>query len=692
MKKLLFILLIAICNIATAQTEYFVSNSGSNGNSGTSIAQAWRSPEYAVAQLNAGDTLTLMPDTFYTADVITIDPYAWPTPIGESGTAEAKITIRGHPDSIAIGKRPQINCKYHEDSIPDPGWNIYNSAFNLNRVEYITFKDIDVTQVYQIDSTVAGAYNVISCANITYENLRVWDIGQRAFYHTSGAWSYADSAYAYYLRGAEASPYFDQPDTTKWINCDVWDVCDTLAYTPGNAGDAWKVISYWGNYYEWNGCRAWNYSDDAFDPNNGQRRFIDCWAMSSNKYVNPDPAWDTENNGFKTTGYGAEVELGFYTPSDSAAIVEDSLVIFERCIAMFCNGSGYVTNLLSVRSTHNRYYNCTGYKNGINYVLGGGGGSPWDTITDVIYNSIAYAATTTNATGNDYNVASGSSPYFISNSSWISNGYANSDNPAYNNDANQYVTLDSLTLVRWFTQDRDTDFSLPTDSVPMMLADTSSFIDNGYDGYWVDSYNGTGPDIGYHEFSGTASYPPVANFEGDTLNRVVGESVNFTDLSTNTPTSWSWTFEQGTPSSSSAQNPTIQYDSVGIWDVTLQATNADGSDTEVKSNYVTVTSGVVTPPVADFSANQVTIYEGDSITFTDLSTNTPTSWNWIIEGATVTPQTVQNPTAVYNTSGIYLVSLTATNAGGYDTEVKNAYITVLDKPYWYDWGIRITSE
>jgi PKD repeat protein len=88
--------------------------------------------------------------------------------------------------------------------------------------------------------------------------------------------------------------------------------------------------------------------------------------------------------------------------------------------------------------------------------------------------------------------------------------------------------------------------------------------------------------------------PPVAAFTASSTTVIVGGSIAFTDQSTNDPTSWAWTFEGGTPSSSTSQNPTVQYNTVGTFDVALTATNSVGSDTETKYNYITVT-----PPPAD---------------------------------------------------------------------------------------------
>lgn len=81
---------------------------------------------------------------------------------------------------------------------------------------------------------------------------------------------------------------------------------------------------------------------------------------------------------------------------------------------------------------------------------------------------------------------------------------------------------------------------------------------------------------------------PIADFVGVPTTVVVGNTVAFTDLSTNSPTSWSWTFVGGTPGTSTAQNPTITYNTVGTYNVTLTATNANGSNPITKTGYITV--------------------------------------------------------------------------------------------------------
>ena len=174
--------------------------------------------------------------------------------------------------------------------------------------------------------------------------------------------------------------------------------------------------------------------------------------------------------------------------------------------------------------------------------------------------------------------------------------------------------------------------------------------------------------------SGGGGDPPVADFSASATTITEGQSVNFTDLSTNSPTSWSWTFNGGTPSSSTAQHPSVTYNTAGVYTVELTAANAYFCDYEYNVYYITVFGGE--PPVADFTASATTITEGQSVDFTDLSTNNPTSWSWTFYGGTPSSSTAQNPTVTYNTAGTYTVELTATNSGGSDDEIKTDYITV----------------
>jgi PKD repeat protein len=173
--------------------------------------------------------------------------------------------------------------------------------------------------------------------------------------------------------------------------------------------------------------------------------------------------------------------------------------------------------------------------------------------------------------------------------------------------------------------------------------------------------------------------PPVADFTGTPTSGMVALTVQFTDQSTQGPSSWAWTFGDG--GTSTAQHPSHQYTSVGTYTVSLTATNSIGSDAETKTGYITVTT--LQPPAADFSASATAVFEGNSINFTDESTNNPSSWSWTFTGGTPSSSTAQNPSVTYNTAGTYTVSLTAYNGAGNDTETKTAYITVQVEPLVY---------
>lgn len=169
----------------------------------------------------------------------------------------------------------------------------------------------------------------------------------------------------------------------------------------------------------------------------------------------------------------------------------------------------------------------------------------------------------------------------------------------------------------------------------------------------------------------------VAEFTASATDIETGQSIDFTDLSTGSPTEWAWTFEGGTPASSDVQNPQgIVYNTAGTYDVVLTITGDDDSNTETKTNYITVVNPII-PPVASFTADMTTIFVGQSVQFTNTSTNNPDTYDWTFEGGTPTSSSIANPNVSYNTAGIYDVSLSVENGGGEDELVEVDYITVL---------------
>ncbi len=351
--------------------------------------------------------------------------------------------------------------------------------------------------------------------------------------------------------------------------------------------------------------------------------------------------------------------------------------------------------------------------------------------------------------------------------------------------------------------------------------------------------------------------PPIAFYNADRIIICEGQSVTFTNASLNLPTSYSWSFAGGTPSTSTATNPTITFNTAGTYSVTLTATNAQGNDDEIRIGYITVLSATggslpvsegfvnatfapagwtlvnldngstwdrsatvgnaptagnsmvfdnynlddrgnndelrsphlnlsglstakmtfdvahapydatlidglevlistdceinwtslysksyttlataaattaafvptaaqwrtdtvnLTPyinqqnvtlafrnlpgygnyiyvdninisgvtagvaPTANFTVNNTRICQGSNVTFTNTSTGSPTSYSWSFSGASPSTSTASSPTVTYSSSGVYAVTLTASNSFGSDPEVRVNYITVTSVP------------
>ena len=108
--------------------------------------------------------------------------------------------------------------------------------------------------------------------------------------------------------------------------------------------------------------------------------------------------------------------------------------------------------------------------------------------------------------------------------------------------------------------------------------------------------------------------------------------------------------------------------------VTLTATNGNGSDTLVRTDYIAVDPDPGPPPVADFVGAPTAGIVPLTVDFTDLSTESPTSWAWDFgDGGS---STAQHPSHTYTHAGDYTVSLTVSGAAGSDVHTEAGYIHV----------------
>ena len=168
----------------------------------------------------------------------------------------------------------------------------------------------------------------------------------------------------------------------------------------------------------------------------------------------------------------------------------------------------------------------------------------------------------------------------------------------------------------------------------------------------------------------------TADFSTDATVVTAGDEVSFTDQSTGSPTSWTWNFPGGTPSTSQEQNPTVTYLRPGTYDVTLIAANSNNEDTETKVDYITVE--VALPPVvANFTLSSDTIEIGNSITFTSTSTGNPTALNWAFEEGTPSTSSEQEQEVTFGALGTHDITLSVSNGSRSDDTTQT--VTVVPK-------------
>jgi PKD repeat protein len=161
--------------------------------------------------------------------------------------------------------------------------------------------------------------------------------------------------------------------------------------------------------------------------------------------------------------------------------------------------------------------------------------------------------------------------------------------------------------------------------------------------------------------------PPVAAFNISQMSGTAPLTVDLTDQSLGSPTSWNWSFGDG--GTSTAQDTSHTFSLPGTYDVNLTVANAYGSSTAPS-----VTVSVGQPPVANFTADPLSGTVPLVVNFTDHSTGSPTSWNWNFGDGTT--GSGNNPLHTYLYSGNYSVNLTASNAYGSSSLLRTRYVNL----------------
>ncbi|MEM9548083.1 MAG: PKD domain-containing protein [Bacteroidota bacterium] len=163
------------------------------------------------------------------------------------------------------------------------------------------------------------------------------------------------------------------------------------------------------------------------------------------------------------------------------------------------------------------------------------------------------------------------------------------------------------------------------------------------------------------------NYTPVeADFSSDITDGCANLVVGFEDSSSENVTEWFWTFEGGTPATSTEENPTVTYESAGQYDVVLTVSHPESSETITLVNYIAVTD----VPITSFE------YFDDILTVDFTNTTVEgTTYAWDFgDGNT---STEESPSHTYDAEGMYTVKLTATNSCGTTESMQTLMVNAL---------------
>ncbi|MBI1838055.1 MAG: PKD domain-containing protein [Flavobacteriia bacterium] len=207
------------------------------------------------------------------------------------------------------------------------------------------------------------------------------------------------------------------------------------------------------------------------------------------------------------------------------------------------------------------------------------------------------------------------------------------------------------TSAQWRTETIDLTAYIGQSSVIIAFRNVAGYGNNLY----IDNINLTGV---------ATPQAPVASFTTTNASICAGNSITFTNTSTNTPTSYSWTFTGGNPTTSTATNPTVVYSTAGNYNVSMTATNAQGSNTTTQTNYVTVNAVPSIPTIT--TSGSTTFCQGNNVVLTS-SASTGNTWS----------TSASTPSITVTNSGNYTVT---TSNGSCSSTSSSTTITVNPLP------------
>jgi len=577
MKTFKIILLLLMPLMVSAQFnpayhgDYFVAPWGNDSNNGQDTAHSFATWQKAFNTADAGDTVYYRGGVYYpqnqlaglsTATAIaprTVQGVYTGTVYGNSGTAGNLICHFAYPNEYPILDCSQVDTAGHK----------YNTGVSMYLAEYINFRGLKVRNVYQtqpnndpldLEAKVATGWGMYVCANLTFENITVHDIGGRGF---SGSFT--------------AGSFGIETDTTRFINCDLYNLNDHLSSTPGNAADGYKMDSEPGGYYIFSFGRSWNCTDDGIDMSgSGITVYNNCWSFLNGNTGSVD------GNGFKS---GAVRD----------SITEPSRLV-NNCISAYNRGIGFYDLEYAIYyRTNARYSNNISFYNGIGISIPNNAVHNPGRSLSFYRNNIVYGTRQTDAGGRPYHLDV-VDIYQESHNTWdygeagsLPNWIPTDTVTVTNVD---FQVTDSATIINQLKAPRKADGSLP-DITAFRLAIGSDLIgagtnvgmsatpDIGIDWAYLDAQSE--PDSTANDITGFAISGQTGSSTINFTNHTVGITMPYgTDVTNLTPTISVSSGAIISPTSGTARNFTSPQ--------TYTVTALDGETEQVWTVTVTVDS------------------------------------------------------------------------------------------------------
>jgi PKD repeat protein len=170
--------------------------------------------------------------------------------------------------------------------------------------------------------------------------------------------------------------------------------------------------------------------------------------------------------------------------------------------------------------------------------------------------------------------------------------------------------------------------------------------------------------------------PVVADFTVNPTGGPAGQPIVFTDASTGSPISYAWDFEDDAVIDANVKGPlSHSYTVAGTYTARLTVSNGVTPSTVTKTIIITAPLG----PVADFTFSLSSPTAPSTVTFTNTSTGSPTSWLW--EFGNGSPDSIlQDPATVVYAAGTWTVKLTVNNAIGPASTISKSFTVLAPIP------------